>query len=86
MRTENTPLKATSTILHQTLEGRPEIIWLRALLHIRIPHRFHRKGADELIRDFLDIRAIFVFFELHCLKLQVENSLKAAASVIKLPL
>lgn len=47
MRTENTRLKATSTILHQNPESRPEIIWLRALLHIgRIP-RFFRQQRNH---------------------------------------
>lgn len=77
MRTENTRLKATSTTRHQNPEGRPEIIWLRALLHIRrIPCCFHREGADESIRDFSGGGAIFAFFELHRSKVQVGNSLK----------
>lgn len=77
MRTENTRLKATSTTLHQNPEGRPEIIWLRALLRIRrIPCCFHREGAGESIRDFSAGGAIFAFFELHHSKVQVGNSLK----------
>lgn len=47
MRTENTRLKATSTILHQNPESRPEIIWLRALLHIRRIPRFFRQQSNH---------------------------------------
>lgn len=61
MRTENTRVKETSTILHKNPEGRPEIIWLRALVHIRrIPRHFNRDGTDGLIGDFSGGSATFI--------------------------